>query len=123
MPKPQGMHAGRLRDRVRIEKPVETRDSGGQPGKAWEAVAEVYACVEPLSGRELWQAAQVRADVSHKATVRYRPDLHAGGGKWRLVWVSCQGFVLNVEYVRTPDDGGGRVWLEAFCKADGKRAE
>lgn len=79
---------GRLRHRVTFEKPdgpAATRAASGQLVEDWVDVATVWASVEPLSGRELFQARQVQADVTHRVYVRYRDDVRANAARWRLV--------------------------------------
>jgi head-tail adaptor len=119
MARPHAMHAGRLRDRVRIEVPVEERDSGGQPVKTWRAVDTVWACVEPATAREEWGGSRgVRPDVSEVVTVRHRQDIIDAGAEMRLVVVTQNDRVLQavgVERGETP------VWLTIPCKSAGKR--
>lgn len=66
------MEAGTLRHRVKLEHYTEVVSEWGDPVKGWSAVAEVWARVEPLSGRELEWAMQVHAEASIRVTLRYR---------------------------------------------------
>lgn len=61
---------GILNTRVEVQEPAEVPNSFGEPGLEWRTIATVWASVEPLSGRELWQAAQVRPDVTHRVLMR-----------------------------------------------------
>lgn len=68
--------AGRLRHRVRIEQPVDTRDPDtGGVITAWQLVAEVWAAIEPLSTREFIQAAAVQSAITGRIIIRYRDGL------------------------------------------------
>jgi len=68
------IRAGKLRKRVTIQQPVENH-TDGELTTTWDDVATVYAGVEPLNSRELFQAQQTRAETTHRVTLRYRPDL------------------------------------------------
>ncbi len=68
--------AGRLRHRVRIEQPVDTRDPDtGGVITTWQLVAEVWAAIEPLSTREFIQAAAVQSSITGRIVIRYRDGL------------------------------------------------
>ena len=66
------IRAGRLRHRIKIEQFTETVDSLGSPIQAWSTRYDgVPASVEPLSGRELWQAQAVNPETTTKITMRW----------------------------------------------------
>lgn len=69
------MQAGRLRHRVIIQSAVEARNAYGEAIKTWSTVATVYASVEPIRGREMFDAEQVQSEVTHRVRLRYRPGL------------------------------------------------
>lgn len=57
--------------------PEESRNALGEPALAWKEVAQTWASIKPLAGRELWQAQQVQADVTHAVRLRYRRGVDA----------------------------------------------
>lgn len=65
------MHAGRLRCRITLERPVETAAPSGAPALRWERVGRFWAAVEPIRGREYFSANQIRDEVDAKITLRY----------------------------------------------------
>ncbi len=66
------MRAGKLRHRIHIQAPVETRDSDGTVLRdEWNTIAIRWASVEYLSGRELWMAQQVASNVRVRIVLRY----------------------------------------------------
>ena len=69
------LSAGRLRYSVQFQSRSTEQDSFGQQSVAWVNAFTTNAEVKPLSGRELEAAQQITAAVSHKVTVRYRPEL------------------------------------------------
>jgi len=79
------MRAGRLRERVQLQQRADTRDATGDVVKAWSTVATVRAAIEPLSGREFFQAEQVASNVRVRIVVRYSSDLAAIDSSWRVV--------------------------------------
>jgi SPP1 family predicted phage head-tail adaptor len=44
----------------------------GERITTWSTVAIVWAAVEPLRGREFFDAEQVQAEISHRVIMRYR---------------------------------------------------
>lgn len=66
---------GAMRYRIDIQSRTVSQDSYGQAVETWTTVAIRWGRIEPLSGRELWQAQQVRPDLTHKITMRYYAGL------------------------------------------------
>ena len=66
---------GSLRHQITLQKPVIIKDSIGQELEDWQDVATVWACVEPLSGKEYFSAKQINSEVSTKITLRYYKNL------------------------------------------------
>lgn len=87
-----------MRNRVRIQERAVSRDTFGAAVLSWATVATRWARIEPLSGREAWQAQQVRPDVTHRATVRYYAGLNPAH---RLL--DSSGAVYNVSSVLDTD--------------------
>lgn len=69
------MKIGTLRHRIQIQTKTISEDSLKQQIESWTDVDTVWARIEPLSGREYFQARQEIAEVSVKVTVRYRNDI------------------------------------------------
>ncbi len=66
------IRAGFLRHRIEIQAESQAVDSAGEPRPGWSTEATVWASVEPLVGRELIVAQQIKAETSHKVTMRHR---------------------------------------------------
>lgn len=78
-------------DRIRTFEPTPTPFDPGAAGGVQAATyrpVDDYAAIEPLRGRELVVAMGMRADLSHRITLRYRPDVHQES---RIVWVRSDG--------------------------------
>jgi SPP1 family predicted phage head-tail adaptor len=65
------VNAGDLRHRVTLQTCTgSTVGKGGQRVPTWSNVGTYWACVTPLAGMELMNARQVKAQTSHKITIR-----------------------------------------------------
>lgn len=76
---------GRLRTAARLERPGRrTATAAGGWTQRWQPVANGDTWVEltALQGNERLRAMQTKADQTHLAVMRYRPDVRAS---WRLV--------------------------------------
>jgi len=65
------MRAGVMRQRVAIEQATESRDAHGGVTRTWTAYATRWASIEPMQGRELFEAQQVKSNVTHKVRLRH----------------------------------------------------
>lgn len=74
------MQAGKLRWRVTLESPVYERDMKGQQNKpsSWTTVGTYWAAIRTATGREIENANQRKAQISHVVTTRYVPSEEAG---------------------------------------------
>jgi SPP1 family predicted phage head-tail adaptor len=65
------MRAGLMRQRITMERPIETQAAEGSIRRTWETFTTAWASIEPLAGREYFAAAREQADVSHRIRMRY----------------------------------------------------
>lgn len=103
--------AGELRERVRIQSEVRTKDPGRGAVVTWvdaDRFPEVSAKITGITGREQVIAAQLQAIVTHMVKIRWRADIHEG---MRLLW---RGRAMNIRAV-LPDDGK-RLYLFMICE-------
>ncbi len=66
---------GNLRHNITIQQRGITTDSFGQQVTTWSDLITVWASIEALTAREILAAQAVQSQVSHKITLRYRPEL------------------------------------------------
>jgi SPP1 family predicted phage head-tail adaptor len=66
------MNSGELRHRIKIQKLEKNQDTFGQPVESWPDVATVWASVEPLVGRQFFEAETITHELTHKIKLRYR---------------------------------------------------
>jgi SPP1 family predicted phage head-tail adaptor len=109
---------GRLRHRVEILSPTRTQDDYGEPILSWETWGTRWASVEPLTGRELWQAAQADAVVTHRIRMRAEGVKGVLMPDWRL---KHDGREFEITAIRDVEE---RDWyLEIDCVEDVAAAE
>ena len=91
------MQAGQLRHRVTLQTVTETRDAVGGIVESWATTVTLWAAVEPLRGREFFQARAEQAGVDTRIRIRYRSGLTP---KMRVTWGS---HAYDIEAVIEPD--------------------
>lgn len=70
------MEAGKLRHKVTLQSLTTGQDSAGAATESWSNFAtSIWASVEPLSGREYFQAQQVASETSIRVRIRYRAGI------------------------------------------------
>lgn len=103
------LEPGRLRHRIGIDRLVIARDDYGGTVEFWEPVAEAWAEVAPLSGREFIAAQATQAGVTTRIVLRYRAGLTPA------MRVRHAGAHYNIRAV-LPDPGSGREWVTLMCE-------
>lgn len=103
------LSAGRLRHRIRIERPGYTQDPiTGEMTQGWELVADkVPAAIEPLSAREFIAAQAVQSAVTARIVIRRR-DVDAA---MRIIH---RGRIYNIHGV-LPDPKSGLEYVTLPC--------
>lgn len=69
------VRVGRIKDRCKIQQLSEALDEFGQRQQTWVTLADRWAGIEPLSGRERLQGDQVYSDLTHRVVLRYLAEL------------------------------------------------
>ena len=60
---------------ITILKEYTVLDESNTPQSKWHPFAKVRASIDPLSGREYWQAAQAQGEASVRILIRYRKGI------------------------------------------------
>lgn len=74
------MNPGKLNKRIVFLKQPAEKNSFGEPkrnAKEWIEVGSAWANVWTMTGRALYQANQVHAEVTTKVIIRFRKDIEA----------------------------------------------
>lgn len=66
--------SARASHKITVEKPTRSTDSYGGATVSWSTVATVWADIQPASGRELFAQNATQSRVTHKITIRYKPE-------------------------------------------------
>lgn len=67
------MKIGKMRHRITIEQKTRVPDGAGGYTESWVAfVSNVSASIDPVSGKEFFEAQQTQSEVSHKIRIRYK---------------------------------------------------
>lgn len=75
--------SGQMRERVTIQSPVTEQSPFGEATTDWVDAGEVWASVRGLSSREVLQAQQANAIVTHVIRIRFFPGITH---QHRLIW-------------------------------------
>lgn len=105
------MKAGELRHKIAIQNLSTTRDGFGGVVETWTTIATAWARVEPLSGREFWEARKMNSDISMKITMRA-----SGINISPRMRIALNGRHVYIEVVREIEERG--IELILLCRED-----
>lgn len=97
-----------MRHPVTIQEVVETTNAIGEVAETWTTLSEVWASIEPISGREFQVVQQIAAETTHKVSIRY---LEGVTPKHRVLFGSR---VFDILAVRNVEEVG-RV-MDLLCR-------
>jgi SPP1 family predicted phage head-tail adaptor len=101
--------AGKLDQRVTLQRRTTVADEGGGGAESWVTVADVWADAWPVSGAERTAAQQLEAAALVRVRIRRRADVTAS---WRVLWLG------RAHAIRHVADGGPRdPYLTLDCEA------
>jgi len=100
--------AGKLRHRVTLQEQQTTKSPYGETVTEYVPADEVWADVNPLSMREHIASQALQAPITHRITIRFRPDITA---EWRIAF---RGKVYGIHSILPDADSGlGHLTIEA----------
>lgn len=103
---------GQLTARLELERPVATPDGQGGATIAYEAVASIWAKIEPAGHAVIERASAEAFTLTHRIWVRYRADIAAGMRLNKGMRV----FVVKAFF--DPDETGR--YLVCHCEEEGE---
>lgn len=89
------MQAGKLRQRLTIQRRIETQNSTGEVEQRYEDWQTVWGSIEPISGREYFSAQQIQSDITTRIRLRYQPGITP---KMRIAHVIGAGSPTQFQY-------------------------
>jgi len=101
---------GDLRCRIVLQEERQTSDGAGGYVLAWEPVAEAWASIAPLKGRDVYAANHLEGRVSHKIITPWRSDVTPTTAM-RLLYGTR---VFNIHAVL--NEGERNVWFVLFVE-------
>lgn len=90
------MRAGRLNKRVTFQEPTVVKDRYSDRKTEWGDIATQWAAVEPLNGREFFQAQAENSSVEVRIRVRYSEALAGLTPKCRAVYRGTAHNIVSV---------------------------
>ena len=99
--------AGTLDQRVTIQSKTVARTATGGEQVTWQTVAELWAAVLPIRGREFFAAAQMQDSCDVRVIIRYRTGIA------REMRVMHKGQALDIVSVINPSSRN--EMLELMC--------
>lgn len=99
---------GTLTDRVQLKRRESLAEAGGGHARLYVPLANAWARVRSLSGREGTDADGRTVAISHSVVLRFRSDLGPGD---RIVYRG-----RNLEIVSAADLNGRKAYLGCTCR-------
>lgn len=99
---------GDMRTRLAFEKAVDAPDGAGGAARTFNAIADVWGALEPVSGRAAFVAAREELKVTHRIRIRWRNDVEIADRFRQL------DRIFIVRGLLDPDER--RVILECLCE-------
>lgn len=112
-----GFRVGQLDRRVFVEEPPDPTDAdniteAGEVSGDWTKFATKWAAIEPLTGRELFQAQQVQSEVTHRVRMWHEAGITTDM-RLRIDGTNPARY-LNILHVMSPLER--KQELELLCK-------
>jgi len=104
------MQAGKLRHRLILQRDDGTADASGEVVPSWTTVATLWASIEPIAGREVFEASQAQSRATLRVRIRYYSGLTS---KHRFLWGTR---ILNID--RVINLLGRDAEMEILCYED-----
>ena len=102
------MSIGRMRYEVALQKPTNTRDTGGGITESFTTLSNIFADIEQTRGNESLRQGQVKEQTTFILTIRYRKDI---GTNYRILYDEDAYNIRNIKNV----DNRNR-YLEVECQ-------
>lgn len=96
--------AGKLKNRITIQRPTRARDEGGGFVDTWVDLVTLWASVRPLTASPLLSALQPQQQITHEVKIRHASGVLAQISKRnRIVY---KGRMLEISDIVNEDEAG-----------------
>jgi SPP1 family predicted phage head-tail adaptor len=99
---------GEMRHRVIFQTATRNDDGYGGGEMVWHDAFEAWVSIEPISGREYFDAMQMQNEITHRIKTRYRSDISP---EMRIIYGSK---IFSIEAVI--DMKNAHRFLEILCR-------
>jgi SPP1 family predicted phage head-tail adaptor len=99
---------GTLNQRATLRAQTLTPDGGGGYSETWDAVATLWARLEPISGNDLYLAGKLESRARHKLTIRRNASIAAG----QRVQIGARNFAIRALL----DPGAQSAFVTLLCE-------
>jgi SPP1 family predicted phage head-tail adaptor len=100
--------AGKLRNKISIQRKTRTPDGGGGWSDTWAEIHNISAYIKPVSGNEVFVAMRIQASITHDIMIRYLDDVKASD---RIVFKER---LFNIQSVINIEERNR--WLQMRCE-------
>lgn len=108
----------RAKHRITIQNKDTTDDGAGGRTTVWADLAEVWAIIEPSSGRERMFSDQLFSRVSTKMVIKYRSDMKNTADA-AIKRITFDGRTFNILYIKNLHQNSkdeGKDFQQLFCE-------
>lgn len=106
------MRAGRLNKKINIEALTTVVSSDGGTRQDWQVVSEgIWAAIEPLRGKEWFDAGGTHSEVDHRIRIRHKQGIKSS------MRVVHKNRIFDVQYAIDIKSDGRELHL--MCKEHG----
>ncbi|WP_394260795.1 phage head closure protein [Moraxella boevrei] len=106
------LQAGKLRNRIKIFKPVTKRSpTGAVKAESWEHILTLWANFQPLSVKDVVNSQMAGSQLTARCVIRYRNDINSS------MRVEYQGRVYQINGEPLADKKTGREYLTLMLKS------
>jgi len=108
------MRAGSLNRRLHLQRPAEASDAEGFVTENWADLDVVWAHINPMGAREVFQAGQPEERITHQVTIRWRRDVTT---KMRFLYRDTPSATDRIFLIHSMlDQDEGHRQLDCLCE-------
>jgi len=101
--------SGKLNRKITIQQPATAQDEYGQPTQTWSFLLGTWASIRAATSKEVYAASGFISQVSHTATIRWRPGVSIRSSQ-RILY---RDRIFQIQAVSDPDES--RAELNLLC--------